>query len=141
MVSILKLIFSKNPIKSITACASTKSDFIDISLIYWEDFTDLGAAFPVNSAKSLLRQHRAGEKEKATLTTLVAFPSPQCQLFFNVLPSAVNKIKPSKLSHEMDDNIRFFNSLNCSTDVICANHLVTNPTILLQNSSRSKQIK
>jgi hypothetical protein len=62
-------------LESITACASIKSDFSDISLIYWEDLADLGAALLINSAKLFLGQHGATKKKRAASTALVTFPS------------------------------------------------------------------
>ena len=61
-------------LETITTCASEKSYFINISVVYWKTFADLQAEFSINTAKSLLRQHGANKNERATSSALMAFP-------------------------------------------------------------------
>jgi hypothetical protein len=61
-------------LETIATCASAKSHFIDVSLVYWKTFAHLQAEFIINTAKSLLRQHGANKNERATSSALMAFP-------------------------------------------------------------------
>jgi len=61
-------------LETITTCASAKSDFIDISLVYWKTLAHLQAEFVINTAKSLSRQQGATKNERATSSALMAFP-------------------------------------------------------------------
>ena len=61
-------------LKTITTCASGKGHFIDVSLVYWKTFAHPQAAFIINSAKLLLRQHGANKNKRATSSALMAFP-------------------------------------------------------------------
>jgi len=101
-------------LKTIAACASAKSHFIDIPLVYWESFAHPQAEFTVNTAKSPSRQHRANKNERATSSALMAFPFPQSQLSLYVLLSEVNKVKSSELAQQMDHETSFLNDLNRS---------------------------
>jgi len=101
-------------LKTIAACASAKSDFIDIPLVYWETFAHRQAEFTINTAKSPSRQHRASKNERATSSALMAFPFSQCQLSLYISLSEVNKIKSSELAQQMDHETSFLNDLNRS---------------------------
>jgi len=59
-------------LEPITTCASAKSHFIDVSLVYWKTFAHLQAAFIINAAKSLSRQHGANKNERTTSSALMA---------------------------------------------------------------------
>ncbi len=61
-------------LETITTCASAKSHFVDVSLVYWKTFTRLQAEFVINTAESLSRQHGANKNKRATSSTLMAFP-------------------------------------------------------------------
>ena len=63
-------------LETITTSASEKSNFIDISLVYWERSAHLQAVFIINPAKPLSRQHGAGKNERTASGTLTAFPFP-----------------------------------------------------------------
>ena len=101
-------------LKTIAACASAKSHFIDIPLVYWETFAHRQAEFTINTAKSPSRQHRATKNERATSSALMAFPFSQCQLPLYVPLSEVNKIRSSELAHQMDHETSFLNDLDWS---------------------------
>ena len=101
-------------LETITTCASAKSHFIDVSLVYWKTFAYLQAEFIINTAKSLSRQHGANKNERATSSALMAFPFSQCQLSLYIPLSEVNKIKSSELAHQMDHGTSFLNNLNWS---------------------------
>jgi hypothetical protein len=60
-------------LEPVAACASAKSHFIDVSLVYRKAFAHLQAEFIINMAKSLLRQQGANENERATSGALMAF--------------------------------------------------------------------
>ena len=98
-------------LKTIAACASAKSHFIDIHLVYWETFAHRQAEFTINTAEAPPRQHRASKNERATSSALMAFPFSQRQLFLYVPLSEVNKIKSSELAHQMDHEASFLNDL------------------------------
>jgi len=98
-------------LKTIAACASAKSHFIDIPLVYWETFAHRQAEFTINTAKAPPRQHRANKNERTTSSALMAFPFSQRQLFLYVPLSEVNKIKSSELAHQMDHEASFLNDL------------------------------
>jgi len=101
-------------LETITTYASAKSHFIDVSLVYWKTFAHLQAAFIINAAKSLSRQHGANKNERATSSALMAFPFSQCQLSLDVGLSEVNEINSSELAHQIDHGTSFLNDLNCS---------------------------
>jgi hypothetical protein len=61
-------------LETITTCTPAESHFVDVSLVYWKTFTGLQAEFVINTAKPLPRQHRANKNERATSSTLMAFP-------------------------------------------------------------------
>jgi hypothetical protein len=105
-------------LKTITACASAKSHFIDIPLVYWETLAHRQAESTINTAKSPSRQHRASKNERATSSALMAFPFSQCQLSLYVPLSEVNKIKSSELAHQMDHEPSFLKDLNWSMSVL-----------------------
>jgi hypothetical protein len=63
-----------NFLEMIATCASGKSDFIDISLVYWKTLAHLQAELIINTAKSLSLQHGAKKNERAASGTLKAFP-------------------------------------------------------------------
>jgi len=60
-------------LEMIAACASGKSHFIDVSLVYWKAFAHLQAEFTIGAAKSPSRQHGANKNERATSGALMAF--------------------------------------------------------------------
>jgi hypothetical protein len=101
-------------LETITTCASVKSHFIDVFLVYWKTFAHLEAEFIINSAKLLLRQHGANKNEGTTSSTLTAFPFPQCQLSLYIRLSKINKINSSQLPHQMDHGTSFLHGLNWS---------------------------
>ena len=98
----------------IATCASGKSHFIDVSLVYWKAFTRHRAEFLINTASSLLRQHGANKNERATSSALMAFPFSRCELSLNILFSEINKIKSSELTHPMDHEMEFLSYLDWS---------------------------
>ena len=61
-------------LETITAGPSAKSHFLNVSFIYWEAFTHRQAKFVVNTTKTVLLQHWTNKNERATLSTLMAFP-------------------------------------------------------------------
>ena len=61
-------------LETITACASAKSHFVDISLVYWKALAHLQPKFIVNTAKLFSRQHRTNINERATSSALMAHP-------------------------------------------------------------------
>jgi hypothetical protein len=61
-------------LETITTCASAKSYFIDISLVYWKTLAHLQAEFIISTAKPLSRQHGANKNKRATSGALMAFP-------------------------------------------------------------------
>jgi hypothetical protein len=101
-------------LETITTCASAKSHFIDVSLVYWKTFAHLHAEFIINTAKSLSRQHGATKNERTASSALMAFPFSQCHLSLDIPPSEVNQIKSSELAHQMDHETTLLNDLNGS---------------------------
>jgi hypothetical protein len=99
-------------LETITARASAESHFIDISLVYRKTSAHLQPEFVIDTAKSSLIQHRAGKNERATSSTLIAFPFSQCQLSLDVGLSEVNEINSSELAHQMDHEMRSLHDFN-----------------------------
>jgi hypothetical protein len=97
----------------VTTGASTERHLINVSLIYWKHSTDITAAFLINTAKSLLRQHGTYKKERATLAALMTFPFSGCQLLPNIALFEVNKVKPSELACQMGYKTRSLHSFYC----------------------------
>jgi len=98
-------------LEAITARASAESHLIDISLVYRKTSAHLKAEFIIDAAKASLAQHRAGKNERATASTLMAFPSSQCQLSLDVGLSEVNEVDSSELAHHMDHEMRSLHDL------------------------------
>jgi hypothetical protein len=97
---------SKSGIETITACASAESHLIDISLVYRKTSAHLQPESIIDTAKSALIQHRAAKNERATSSTLMAFPFSQCQLSLYVGLSEIDEINSSELAHQMDQEMR-----------------------------------
>ena len=96
----------RGSLETITARASAESHLIDISLVYRKTPAHLQPESIIDTAKSALIQHRAAKNERATLSTLIAFPFSQCQLSLDVGLSEVNEINSSELAHQMDHEMR-----------------------------------
>jgi hypothetical protein len=94
-------------LKTIAACASAKSHFIVIPLVYWETFAHRQAEFTINTAKAPPRQHRANKNERATSGALMAFPFSQRQLSLYIPLSEANEIKSPELAHQIDHETSF----------------------------------
>jgi len=105
---------SKRGIETITARASVESHFIDISLVNRKTLAHLQPEFVIDTAEPFLLQHRAGKNERATSSTLMAFPFSQCQLSLYVGLSEVNEINSSELAHQMDHEMRSLHDLSRS---------------------------
>ena len=102
----------RGSLKTITARASVEGHLMDISLVYRKTLAHLQPEFVINAAKSSLAQHGAGKNERATASTLMAFPFSQCQLSLDVGLSEVNEINSSELAHQMDHEMRSLHDFN-----------------------------
>ena len=71
---LMRRIRERMVLETITAGPSAKSHFINVSFVYWEAFTHRQAKFIVNTTKTVSLQHGTNKNERATSSTLMAFP-------------------------------------------------------------------
>lgn len=102
----------RGSLETITARASAESHLIDISLVYRKTLAHRQSEFVIDAAKVSLAQHGAGKNERATPSTLMAFPFSQCQLSLDVGLSKVNEINSSELTHQMDHEMKSLHDCN-----------------------------
>ena len=80
---------------------TTKTDFVNITLIYWKNFACNGTARTVDEASSMYCQHRTGEEQVAAEAALSAIALADKKLVVNILRSEMHQPETPGLSNDV----------------------------------------